>query len=178
MLNNCIILTQTKKNEATLKYNNFVTSAYIGKCGTTYNKVEGDLKTPSGFFNLGLSFGTHKMINANLKINHLQINKNLYWIDDSYSKYYNQLIDINKVKKDWISAEHLIDYPDEYEYAIEIKSNPKNIPNKGSAIFIHCSANKPTAGCIAIEKENMKKLLSLIDVNTKILIRKHKYINI
>ena len=47
----------------------------------------------------------------------------MYWIDDSKSKYYNKLVDITKTKKDWNSAEHLIDYPIEYEYLVEIKTN-------------------------------------------------------
>lgn len=49
----------------------------------------------------------------------------MHWVDDINSKFYNQLIDITKVKKDWNSSEHLIEYPKQYEYAIEIKTNPK-----------------------------------------------------
>lgn len=110
----------------------FETEAFIGKNGMTTNKVEGDWKTPKGVFNLGLIFGTHskKSIQLNNNTKYIQINKNLYWVDDIYSKFYNQLVDITKVNKDWKSAEHLIEYPNQYEYAIEIKSNSKNIPGK------------------------------------------------
>jgi len=96
----------------------------------------------------------------------------MYWIDDPKSKYYNQLVDILEVQKDWESAEHLIDYPIQYEYLIEIKSNPKNIQGKGSAIFLHCTNNKPTAGCVAVNKDIMKKLIENINPNTKIEIIK------
>ncbi len=81
------------------------------------------------------------------------------------------IIIVTKTKKDWYSAEHLIEYPKEYEYAIEIKTNPSNIPNKGSAIFIHCVNKKTTSGCIAIKREKMRKLIVLINDKTKIVIR-------
>lgn len=124
-------------NKATLTfYDNskkiFETDAFIGKNGITANKVEGDGKTPEGIYELGLVFGTHdkKDIKLNQNIKYIKINKNLYWVDDIYSKYYNQLVDITKVSKDWRSAEHLIEYPQQYEYVIEIKTNSKNIPGK------------------------------------------------
>ena len=72
------------------------------------------------------------------------------------------------MQKDWKSAEHLIEYPKQYEYAIELKTNPNNIKGKGSAIFLHCSVNKPTAGCIAIEKEKMQEIFRLIKKNATI----------
>ena len=124
-------------NKATLTFYDksqkiFEADAFIGKNGITANKVEGDGKTPEGIYELGLVFGTHDKKDIKLKqnIKYIKINKNLYWVDDIYSKYYNQLVDTTKVNKDWSSAEHLIEYPEQYEYAIEIKTNSKNIPGK------------------------------------------------
>ena len=133
-----IIVNKTReKSRAVLKfYHNskeiIKTEAFIGKNGITANKIEGDGKTPEGIYELGLVFGTHdkKDIKLNQNIKYIKINKNLYWVDDIYSKYYNQLVDITKVSKDWNTAEHLIEYPKQYEYAIEIKTNSKNIPGK------------------------------------------------
>ena len=85
----------------------------------------------------------------------------------------NKLVNISLARKEWNSAEHLIEYPIQYEYLIEIKTNPNNIPGKGSAIFLHCSNNELTAGCIAVEKEIMKKLINNIDEHTKIEIRSY-----
>lgn len=116
------------------------TEASIGRNGITSNKKEGDGKTPEGIFKLGIAFGLHDLTNLNVK--YIKLNENLYWIDDINSKYYNQMVDITKVKQDWKSAEHLIDYKVQYEYAIKIKTNPKNIPGKGSAIFLHCTSRK------------------------------------
>jgi L,D-peptidoglycan transpeptidase YkuD (ErfK/YbiS/YcfS/YnhG family) len=44
------------------------------------------------------------------------------------------------------------------------------VKNKGSAIFIHIAQKnyKPTAGCIALKKNDLIKLLQMIKKNTKI----------
>lgn len=163
------ITVLVNQNKATLKFPkcNLEIPAFIGENGIIANKKEGDDCTPIGEFNLGLMLGTHEKI-CNRNYNYEKINSNMYWIDDSNSKYYNKLVDITKVKKDWNSAEHLIDYPIQYEYLLEIKSNPSNIPNKGSAIFLHCSNNTATHGCIAINREDMERLINNVDKNTKI----------
>lgn len=170
-----ILVTQIENTKAKLELfdnqNKLIlkTIAFVGQNGMTNNKKEGDKKTPVGTFELGVMFGTHKKEIFNC--NYIQINPNLYWVDDVKSKYYNKLVDISKVEKDWNSAEHLIKYKEEYEYAIEIKINPKNIKEKGSATFLHCSTNRPTAGCISIDRKYMKRIFSLIDENTKIIVR-------
>ena len=147
----------------------FETEAFIGRNGFTKDKIEGDGKTPIGVYKTGILFGTHEV----LKENYVKIHKNLYWIDDINSKYYNQLVDITKIEMDWKSAEHLIEYPKQYEYAIELKTNPNNIPGKGSAIFLHCSVNRPTSGCIAIKKEKMKEIFELLEKDATINIGKN-----
>ena len=142
-------------------------SAFIGKNGLISNKQEGDDCTPIGKFDLGLLLGTHDKI-FNKNYDYTKISSDMYWVDDSNSIYYNKLVDVTKVEKDWNSAEHLIDYPIQYEYLVEIKNNPTNIPNKGSAIFLHCSNNTATHGCVSINKKDMEKLVNNIDKNTKI----------
>ena len=168
-MKNTIYVTR-ENNNYYLTYKDFKEICYIGKNGLTNNKQEGDLKTPIGEFGLGLIFGTHPKSEIKLRheLDYVEINQNLYWIDDINSKYYNQLVDISKTKKDWISAEDLQANAIPYEYAIKIKTNPNNIPGKGSAIFIHCKNKDYTAGCIAISKDKMKKLVGMINKDTKI----------
>lgn len=175
-IDNKIYVDIYKNNTAILKFPdyNIETIAHIGKNGATSNKKEGDGKTPVGEFNFGLVISTHLQEEFEHKpnIKYIQINENMYWIDDPKSKYYNTLVDSTKINKDWDSAEHLIDYAKQYEYAIEIKSNPQNIPNKGSAIFLHCIKSNYTEGCIAIDRLVMKKIIELINTDTKIEIVK------
>lgn len=157
------------ENNAILKYPRckIETKAYIGKNGITTDKKEGDNCTPVGKFSLGIMLGTHPSI-FNEKYKYKKINPNMYWVDDINSKHYNQLVDISNIEKDWTTAEHLIEYPIQYEYLIEIKTNPNNIPNKGSAIFLHCSNKNFTHGCIAINRTDMFNLVNNIDDDTKI----------
>ena len=44
------------------------------------------------------------------------------------------------------------------------------MPGNGSAIFLHCSDNNPTAGCISIPKEKMEELLRKIKAGAIIFI--------
>lgn len=180
---NSLILVDTKEKISTLKFLEkssdghvskvlFATEVLIGRNGVVAEKREGDGKTPLGEFEIGIAFGMHDRKNIKLddSIEYVKINENLYWVDDVNSRYYNQLVDVKKVNADWKSAEHLIDYKVQYEFALEIKTNPKNIAGKGSAIFIHCSNGNQTAGCIALERDKTIELLSKIDKNTKIRI--------
>ncbi len=175
-ITNTIYVDIYENNFSFLKFPdyNIKTIAYIGKNGATYEKREGDGKTPLGKFYFGFLLGTHPEKELSLKPNmpYTQIHNNLYCIDDVNSKYYNHLVDITKITRDWTSAEHLIDFPIQYEYLIEIKANPYNIPGKGSAIFLHCSNNCSTGGCVAIDKNIMKEIIFHVKESTKILIRK------
>lgn len=173
-IDNKIYVFYKGKNKGILKFPEYdiEATAYLGKNGLTKDKKEGDGKTPIGEFKLGIILGMHpkeEIVNK-VKSEYMQITEDIYWIDDPKSKYYNKLVDISKVEKDWSSAEHLIDYPIQYEYLVEIKTNPKNISGKGSAIFLHCTNNKPTEGCIAVDRKIMGKLIGFINEQTKIVI--------
>ena len=162
----------------------------IGKNGASENIHESSIKTPLGHFNLGIAFGTHDL---NINYPYIKINENLYWIDDVNSKYYNKLISLNNKintynypyiintdKKEFVSAEHLINYSKQYEYAVNIEYNVngekyENGIGKGSAIFLHCLGEKGyTGGCIAISKENMLFVLNFLNrnKNPQILIKR------
>ena len=91
------------------------------------------------------------------------------WCDDPNNlKYYNKLI---KIKKN-IKHEHLYRKDSKYDLMIPIEYNSKKrILGKGSCIFLHLTKNfRPTAGCIAIKKNDFFIMLKLIGKNTKIKI--------
>lgn len=148
----------------------------IGKNGTIdpTKKREGDSKTPLGLYNLGVSFGINKI---NTKYPYIKIKDNDYWVDDLNSKYYNQLVRLKEKitpfnykyilsakEKEFTSAEHLIEYTKEYEYAVFIEYNT-NHKLQGSAIFLHCYGTKEyTGGCIAINKEDMQYIINKLDI--------------
>lgn len=139
----------------------------VGSRGITSNKVEGDKKTPAGTYSFGQAFGISG--NPGTSRSWLKVNNNHYWVDDSNSAYYNKLVDVTQVTKDWTSAEHLISYSTPYKYAIAINYNTSGVPNKGSAIFLHCMPSSgTTAGCVAVSQANMVNILKLIQSDTLI----------
>ncbi len=132
-------------------------------------KREGDQKTPTGLYSLDQGFGI--LGNPGTKMPYVKVNSQHYWCGDSYSGYYNQLIRRDETGHE-CTGEHLIDYRGVYDYAVSIGYNKKGKANRGSAIFLHCSRNRATAGCVAISKKYMKRVLKKLDpaANPRILI--------
>ena len=137
--------------------------AGIGKNGFALpnQKVEGDGKSPTGIFKLGKLFSYEKQFNTLLE--NQQTTKEDKWIDDVNSPDYNKhVIGATEAK----SYENLLLNTDVYKYCtvIEYNTNPV-VKGKGSAIFFHL-ALKPasfTSGCVAIQEEFMKVMLSWLD---------------
>ena len=155
------------KNKETLQYKNFYFKCAIGKKGLTLNKKEGDKSTPIGKFKLNRIFYRPDRIKKfNCKVKKIKIKKNMGWCDDPISKKYNRLIKTsNKIKH-----EKLYRRDNKYDILIELDYNLKKIiPFAGSAIFLHLTKNyKPTAGCIAINLNDMKILIKILDKNNLI----------
>ena len=75
---------------------------------------------------------------------------------------YNQWVESSNIA--WNSAEHLIDYPQAYKYAVVINYNMSPVVSgKGSAIFLHCMTGSYTAGCVAIPESSMKHIIKQLD---------------
>ena len=158
------------KNKQTLKVDDFSFKCVIGKNGISHNKVEGDKKTPKGIFDIeNLYYRKDKINKIQTKLRSIPISKSMGWCDDvKNKKYYNKLIKIgNKIKH-----EKLFRNDRKYDLLIPIKYNyKKRILGKGSCIFLHLTNNyKPTAGCIAINKNDFLIMLKIIDKKTKIKI--------
>ena len=159
------------KNKDTLLIDDFKFKCSIGKKGVCNKKVEGDLTTPKGIFNLGnIYYRSDRVKKPFSKLKSISIKKNMGWCDDPNSKFYNKLIKIKKNLK--ISHEKLYRKDHKYDFFILIKYNYKNtIKNKGSAIFLHLTEDYlPTKGCIALKKKDFLILIKLIDKKTKIKI--------
>ena len=163
-------MTIILKNKETLIFKEFFFKCSIGKKGLTKNKIEGDKKTPKGYYSLGnLYYRKDRNTKPNTKLKCIPIKSNMGWCNDTNNKKkYNQLIKINKKTK----YEKMFRNDYKYDYLVPINYNYKKaILGKGSAIFIHLTNNyKPTVGCIALKKKDFLILLKLIDKKTKIKI--------
>ena len=159
------------KNKDTLLIDDFIFKCSIGKKGFCKKKVEGDLTTTKGTFNLGnIYYRSDRVQKPSSKLKSISIKKNMGWCDDPSSKFYNKLIKIKKNLK--ISYEKLYRRDHKYNFLILIKYNYKNpIKFKGSAIFLHLTKNySPTKGCVALYEKDFLILAKLIDKKTKIKI--------
>ena len=163
-------MTIIVKNKDTLTFGGFVFKCAIGKKGSTIKKKEGDLKTPKGIFEIGnLYYREDRLKKPSTSLKTIIIGKKMGWCNDvNYPKKYNKQIKINKK----ITHEKLNRKDSKYDLLITIKYNFKKPKiGKGSAIFIHLTNNyRPTAGCIALKKNDLLILLKLINRNTKIRI--------
>jgi L,D-peptidoglycan transpeptidase YkuD (ErfK/YbiS/YcfS/YnhG family) len=126
-------------------------------CAT--GKREGDGKTPAGIFHIGEAFYIKEKPQTALPT--FQITQDTYWVDDPTSCYYNMRVQ-GTAGKDWNSAEHLIDYPANYQAGFVICYNTARTPGRGSAVFFHCG-NAPTRGCVSTGEGNVRRLLAALD---------------
>ena len=105
----------------------------------------------------------------NSKLKKIIIKKNMGWCDDTKSKYYNKLIKYPFISK----SERLFKKDNTYDIIIVLDYNIRPIrKNKGSAIFLHIARKdyKPTLGCVAVSKKDIKLILSYINLKSRIII--------
>jgi L,D-peptidoglycan transpeptidase YkuD (ErfK/YbiS/YcfS/YnhG family) len=142
----------------------------IGKNGITENKIEGDGKTPIGCFEIRkVLYREDKTDIPQTKLSIEEIQENDAWCNNVNDKNYNQQIKLP------YNASHEKLWRDDEVYDIVVvlgfNDNPI-ISGKGSAIFIHIARYdySPTAGCIALKKEDLLKILKDCDKNTLVCI--------
>ena len=153
-----------------LKYKNLKFKCALGKAGIGKKKIEGDNITPKGTFRIvNIYYRKDRIKKLSSKIKLIKIKKKMGWCDDPKSKKYNQIINIPHNN----SYEKLYRKDNVYDLILVLDYNMNPITkNKGSAIFIHVAKKKfkKTAGCVALKKEELIKLISVISNKTKIKI--------
>ena len=153
-----------------LKYKVLKFRCTLGKAGVGNKKSEGDNITPKGNYKIvTIYYRKDRVKKISSKIKLIKIKKDMGWCDDPKSVSYNQLI---KLPTNF-SYEKLFRKENIYDLIIVLDYNMKpTIKNKGSAIFIHIKNGnfKKTKGCIALKKNNLLKIINLIQKNTKVTI--------
>ena len=143
------------------------TNGYVGVDGVG-NASEYAHITPSGIYSLSIAFGVNS--NPGTALPYTQVDSSYYWVDDPSSDWYNRFVTTNTTTPDWSSAEHIIDYPVPYAYAIAIDYNTSCVKGAGSAIFLHCSNGNPTYGCVSVPQSAMITILNNIRTGCSIII--------
>ena len=148
------------------------TTGHIGGNGIAVDIDEWSGKTPEGVFGLGFAFGIKD--DPGTRMEYRKVTKDIYWVADPDSPYYNQWVDITetgKVWKDGSQTEHLIDYTKPYAYCIVIQYNmPPTGYARSSAIFLHCIGHYFTGGCVSIPEADMVTILKAIDPEGAVIV--------
>ena len=143
------------------------TSGYVGSAGVG-ETTEWNHRTPRGQFGFTYAFGI--LPNPGTKLSYTQVDDTYYWVDDVNSRYYNQFVTTKTTPKAWNSAEHIIEINPAYHYVLSLDYNPNCTPGVGSAIFLHCSTNRPTGGCISVPEDQMITILKNVQPGCQIII--------
>jgi zinc D-Ala-D-Ala dipeptidase len=126
-------------------------------------KREGDGRAPAGVHSLGTAFGFDA--SADFRIPYRQLNSTTECVDDSASRYYNQIVDRGEVPAvDWSSSEKMRAV-DQYRWGIVVNYNTPAAPQRGSCIFLHIwsGPSSSTAGCTAMKQEDLATVLRWLD---------------
>jgi L,D-peptidoglycan transpeptidase YkuD (ErfK/YbiS/YcfS/YnhG family) len=131
------------------------------------NKREGDGKSPSGIFPLGIAFGYDPSVAT--KMPYRQATDDDFWVDDVNAEDYNKWV---KGKPNATSWEKMKRDDDQYKYGVVIEYNTNPIiKGKGSAIFLHIwKRGGSTLGCVSMHEEMVLKILGWLDPAKKPLI--------
>jgi len=130
-------------------------------------KREGDGKTPSGIFPLGIAFGYDASVAT--KMPYRQATEDDFWVDDVNSQDYNKWV---KGQPNAASWEKMKRDDGQYKYGVVIEYNTRPVvKGEGSAIFLHVwKPGESTSGCVSMSEEMVLKILGWLDPVRKPLI--------
>jgi len=142
----------------------------LGRGGILANKREGDGGTPRGIFRpLRLWWRGDRFPRPRTFLPVRAIGPKDAWCEDPADRRYNQPVQLgpdrggDRLKRN----DHL------YDFIIEIDHNTApRIAGRGSAVFLHLARENfsPTAGCVAMTRSAMLRLLKDLGPNTRIVI--------
>jgi L,D-peptidoglycan transpeptidase YkuD (ErfK/YbiS/YcfS/YnhG family) len=142
----------------------------LGRSGILANKREGDGGTPRGTFRpTRLWWRADRYPRPRTFLPLRAIGPDDAWCEDPADRHYNQPVRLgigrggDRLRRD----DHL------YDFIVEIDHNTApRIAGRGSAVFLHLArANfSPTAGCVAMTRSAMLRLLERLGPRTRIVI--------
>jgi L,D-peptidoglycan transpeptidase YkuD (ErfK/YbiS/YcfS/YnhG family) len=145
--------------------------AACGKAGVAADKREGDHASPAGTFPLLRAFyRPDRLAPPKTALPLAALTPQDGWCDDPVDPNYNRLVALP------YPASHEDLWRDDglYDAIVVIGYNTDPVvPGKGSAIFLHCASPDfaGTEGCIAVAREVLISLLSLLGLGSTITIK-------
>jgi L,D-peptidoglycan transpeptidase YkuD (ErfK/YbiS/YcfS/YnhG family) len=142
----------------------------LGRGGIRANKREGDGGTPRGTFRLRrLWWRADRLPRPRTQLPVRPIRTDDGWCEDPHDRHYNQPVRLppdhpgDRLRR----ADRL------YDLIIELDHNTRpRIAGRGSAVFVHVARPgfAPTAGCVALKPDALRRLLARIGPRTRIVV--------
>ncbi|WP_322514978.1 L,D-transpeptidase family protein [Rhodopseudomonas palustris] len=142
----------------------------LGRGGIRADKREGDGGTPRGTFHpLRLWWRADRGPRPRTHLPVRAITAADAWCEDPSSRHYNRPMrrDPGEAGDRLLRADHL------YDLIVEIDHNTRpRVAGRGSAVFLHLARDNfgPTAGCVAMTRGHLLRLLARLGPQTKIVI--------
>jgi L,D-peptidoglycan transpeptidase YkuD (ErfK/YbiS/YcfS/YnhG family) len=144
-------------------------TAHVGVGGLSMRKREGDGATPTGTFRFGSIYGLQP--NPGVASYH-RLRCGDWWDSDPGSSTYNRFRHVACGTSPGFKGEALWTISPQYRYFAEIRYNAApTVPGRGSAIFLHVSAGRATAGCVSLPESQLVRVLRALRPGAAIQIR-------
>ncbi|MEV5794093.1 L,D-transpeptidase family protein [Streptomyces sp. NPDC052192] len=131
--------------------------------------VEGDARrqgtntTPTGLYDLPYAFGTSPAPGGTA-VPYRPVRQDSWWCQDNASRSYNRWTEPRPADCRAAESEHLVAYEKQYAHAFVIGFNyARPVRGRGAGIFLHVNGSGPTAGCVSVPADTMRRLLTWAD---------------
>jgi L,D-peptidoglycan transpeptidase YkuD (ErfK/YbiS/YcfS/YnhG family) len=142
----------------------------LGRGGVKANKREGDGATPRGTFRAKrLWWRAERHARPATLLPAQRIRPDDGWCEDPSDRHYNRPVKVPPDSK----ADRLARADALYNFIVEIDHNTRpRVSGRGSAVFIHVARPHfaPTAGCVALDINALRRLLARLSPRTKIVV--------
>jgi L,D-peptidoglycan transpeptidase YkuD (ErfK/YbiS/YcfS/YnhG family) len=142
----------------------------LGRGGIKANKREGDGGTPRGTFRpkrLWWRGDRHTRPVTQLPLKPIRPDDG--WCEDPGARLYNRPVKLTPEAQ----ADRLARADGLYDFIVEIDHNTRpRVAGRGSAVFIHVARPgfAPTAGCIALKPDALRRLVARLGPRTRIVV--------
>ncbi len=146
----------------TLQYGNLKFPAALGKSGVRARKFEGDGSSPMGFWPaIQIYYRPDRVRRRATALPMEPLRQDAGWCDAPPDRNYNRKIALPYPA----SSERLWRNDRLYDIIVVLDYNvTRRVAGRGSAIFMHIARRgfAPTAGCIALKREHLLRLISVL----------------
>jgi L,D-peptidoglycan transpeptidase YkuD (ErfK/YbiS/YcfS/YnhG family) len=159
-----------RRSQGILRVGPVLMPAALGRGGIRADKREGDGGTPRGRFHpIRLWWRADRLARPRTLLPVRMIGRNQAWCEDPADRRYNRPF----IRSANEPGDRLWRDDSLYDLVLEIDHNVRpRIAGRGSAVFVHVARPgfTPTAGCVALGRHDLRRLLSRISTKTRIVI--------